>query len=276
MKIKIVYFTFLVPNKWLDIVLEQLNMLKSLDLYNIADIYMSVISLSNNELIVLKKLIHHNFNKIKLINIYYRNIYEYPGIKTVYELSENDDNTLILYFHSKGMISNQHVTRKTLFNHTIKNYNIYINEFINNPKLEVACMVPCLNGFAYYNFFWARSSYIYNYCSKPENTKEYMKNDRFTWEMWLGNHYCNKKEKIITYSPIIKYYGVYNEKDADYTLSKIKDYDYDNFDSKNILFDIIISKQNFETFDNTNNDSFYEFFKIILVILFIYFLIIKF
>jgi len=279
MKIKIVYFTFLVPNKWKEIVLEQLTMLKSLELYNIAEIYMSVISESDVELDSLKQILQNDFDKIQLINVYDTNVYEYPGIKTVYELSENDDNTLILYFHSKGMTSDQHETRQKLFNHTIKNYKIYIDEFTNNPTLEVAGMVPNNSGFVFFNFFWVRSSYVHNYCSKPENTPEYMKGaGRFTWEAWLGSEYSNKKEKIITYSPIIKNYGVNksnrndtNNNIADSISSKIPfDYDYNNFDNKNILFDIEIGNNFNETFQN-NDDIFYKIFIIfIIIIIFIY------
>jgi hypothetical protein len=280
MKIKIVYFTFLVPNKWEEIVLEQLNMLKSLELYNIAEIYMSVISESNVELENLKKILQNDFNKIQLINVYNTNVYEYPGIKTVYELSENDDNTLILYFHSKGMTSDQHEIRKKLFNNTIKNYEIYIDEFINNPSLEVAGMVPSNGGFVWYNFWWVRSSYVHNYCSKPENTPEYIKEGRYTWEAWLGNEYSNKKEKIITYSPIMKYNCVYDSAHATSTIEKIPfDHDYNNFDKKNILFDIEISKENFEKFTNINENYGYDYifhniFIILLIIIMIIIIII--
>jgi hypothetical protein len=246
MKINIVYFTFLVANKWIEIVTEQLNMLKSLDLYNEANIFMSVNYESHNELETLKKLLDDNYSKIKLINISSTNQFEYGGIKTVYDVAENDNQSLILYFHSKGMSSNQHDQRKLLFNHTIENYKIYIQEFKKNPKLEVAGAIPSLQGFIYFNFFWVRSNYVYKYCSKPENTPEYTKHQRYTWEMWLGHDYCNKKNKIITYSPLIKYFGVDNNVDAMYTFNAIENYNYNEFDDKNVLFNILISPKNFE------------------------------
>jgi hypothetical protein len=154
------------------------------------------------------------------------------------------------------MTSNQDEIRIKLFNHTIKNYNIYIDEFINNPELEVAGMIPNNSGFIFYNFFWARASYIHNYCSKPENTPEYIKDERYTWEMWLGKDYCNKKEKVITYSPIIKYNSIYNNEDATYVISIIPfDYDYTNFDNQNILFNIEFNKENIETFKKLMNEN---------------------
>ena len=232
MKIKIVYFIFLMPNKWIDIFFEQLNMLKALDLYNLAEIYISVISESDEELNKLKVLLNDNFPKINLINVYNNNLlFEYPGIKTVYEISEDDNDTLILYFHSKGLTSNQQEIRKLLFNHTIKNYKVYIQEFINNPNLETAGMLPCRDGFINNNYFWVRSSYVHKYCSKPETTIEYLKNDRYSWEMWLGNEY-SKKDKVIIWSPIIKYNGTVDHIDTAHITSKLlqmpEEYDYNN------------------------------------------------
>ena len=152
----------------------------------------------------------NKYNKIKLINIFSENLYEYPGIKTVYELSSMNDNEYILYFHSKGMLSNQHSIRRILFEYTIKNYEIVLEEMEKNVDIDTSSIIPCTNGFGYFNFFWARSSYIAKHCSKPEPTTEYMKHERFTWEMWLGNHYAHKNF-IKTYSPLICYNQVYDE-----------------------------------------------------------------
>jgi len=226
MKIKIVYFSYLLENKWEDIVIEQLDKLYSLTkLYEIADIYISVIDVSKDaiELKKLQNIIKNKYSKIEFINVYYTNEYEYPGIKSVYELSTNNDHEYILYFHSKGMTSNHHSIRTTLFDYTIANYEEAIHEFQNNKETDIVCIFPSGYGFAYYNFFWARSSYIYNYCSKPENTKEYLFYDRYTWELWLGNHYSNKKF-IKTYSPVIKYDYVYDFSNAGILMEHLEHY----------------------------------------------------
>ena len=213
MKIKIVYFSYLVPNKWESIVLEQLESLYNVKtLYEKAHIYMSVIDTTMNqtELQKLRNILINKYNKIQLINVFSENVYEYPGIKTVYELSSLNEDEYILYFHSKGMLSNQHSTRRILFEYTIKNYEIILEEMEKNIDIDTSSIIPCTNGFGYFNFFWARSSFINKYCSKPEPTTEYMKHERFTWEMWLGNHYANKNF-IKTYSPIFKYSQVYDD-----------------------------------------------------------------
>jgi hypothetical protein len=163
-----------------------------------------------SELEKLKLLISEKYNKIQLINTFSENVYEYPGIKTVYEISTQSDNEYILYFHSKGITSNQHDVRNLLFQYTIQNYQSIIEEMEKDLEIDTASAIPSVNGFGYYNFWWARSSYIHKYCSKPEITDLYLKYGRFTWEMWLGNHFCNK-QIVKTYSPILKYNYVYEE-----------------------------------------------------------------
>ena len=199
LNVKIVYFANLIPNSWEPIIIEQLDSLKKLELYNKAsNIYMSVIS-NDRELIKLKELINSKYKKIQLKNIFKENYYEYPGIKTLYQIAQDDDDEIILYFHSKGITSNQHENRKYLFNHTIENYNLYLQEFKRNKELEVAGIFPNVDGFCYFNFFWTRSSYIRNYCSRPEISE-----NRYIWEVWIGTEFSRKKE-IITFSPLVGY-----------------------------------------------------------------------
>ena len=199
-KIKIVYFAYLLPNKWHDVIIEQLDSLKKLDLYNIAsNIYMSVVS-DDVELNKLKILLSEKYNKIELVNIFKENVYEYPGIKTLYEISEED--TLILYFHSKGVTSNLHRYRQCLFKYTVENYVEIIKEFNENEKLNIAGIIPHVTGFVYYNFFWVKNDYVRKYCIAPNVEK-----NRYNWEVWLGNN----KIMPITYSPIIKYDQVGNQ-----------------------------------------------------------------
>jgi hypothetical protein len=221
MNIKIVYFAYLIPGKWEDIVSEQLMQLYNITtLYNVSAILMSCIddTPEQQELKKLKFLLSNKYNKIILINIFSENVYEYPGIKTVYELSTNDEHEYILYFHSKGIMSNRNIERQILFDYNIKSYETIINEMEKNLEIDIASAIPCTNGYGYFNFWWARSSYINKYCSKPEPFQTYLKHDRFTWEMWLGNHY-SKKTFVKTYSPILKYNNVYEEVSATFIMN---------------------------------------------------------
>ena len=199
-KIKILYFINLRPNKWKPIVEEQLNSLKNLDLYNYADeIYVSLIS-DKKEIIDFTNLLKTNYSKIQIKDVYTENVFEFAGFKTLYEIA--DEDSIILYFHTKGIFSGEknndnNKLRKLLFEHTIKNYDIYLKEFKKNENIDIGSMFPHMRGFAFYNFFWIRGSYIKKYCQTPV-----VSSNRFLLEEWIGNPH-SKKNIIETFSPII-------------------------------------------------------------------------
>lgn len=196
----IIYFVNLRPNVWLDIVIEQLNDLKSIELYEISTkIYVSVISSQKQDYDKFSELIKKDYPKIEIINHFTDNLYEYPGIKALYDVANSvDDETLLLYFHSKGMFNSAPQVRKKLFDINIRNYSRYIYEFEKNKKLDMAGCSPDRSGFVYYNFFWVKSSYIKNHVKEPKIT-----DDRFYWEVWLADQ--KEKKKVITFSPFLGY-----------------------------------------------------------------------
>lgn len=200
-KIKIVYFAYLKPQEWEEIILEQLWSLRNSGLYDISDsIY---ISLCCND-IDLKRIKQHiwaKFKKIQIINRFENNTYEYPGLKAVWDISQEDDDSIVLYFHSKGMTSEKKVggvkeLRQFLTKNTILNYPTYITEFNNHKNLDVGCIFPSEYGFSWYNFFWVNSSYVRNYLPEPEINK-----NRYYWERYIGSEISNKDVKC--YSPFL-------------------------------------------------------------------------
>jgi hypothetical protein len=211
MKIKIVYFAYLKPGFWEPIFLEQLLQLKNCGLYDLADnVYISL-SCNNDDLKRAKQLIWAKFKKVQIINLFSDNLYEYPGIKAVYDISLGEDS-VILYFHTKGMTSGEknngnHTLRKILFKNVIENFNLYLDEFKKNDTLDVGTILPSEFGFAWYNFFWVRSGYVQKYCIPPEFTSH-----RYYWERWLGNEHSTKKN-IVTYSPFLGYNKLKNRAD---------------------------------------------------------------
>ena len=212
LSIKIVYFLFLEEDKWEDIFYQQINQFIETGLYDQSEIFIS--ACGNEEQI--SKLLFINYtkfgNKMVMKNLVLENSYEYPGIKTVYEIAQNDDRCLILYLHTKGITSGQHRIRELLSKYTVSDYEKYLRAFNLNSNIDVGCIIPSCHGFAYFNFFWVRSSYVRNYCSKPENISSYMRNDRYTWEMWLGNlNNYSRKPAIHTFSPILGTHTVVNE-----------------------------------------------------------------
>jgi cephalosporin hydroxylase len=234
-------------------VLEQLDALYNITtLYEIANIYISAVDDTERqtEIQKLRSIVSEKYPKIQFTNVFSTNLYEYPGIKTVYELSNENEDEYILYFHSKGMTSNQHDIRNVLFKYTIQNYEQYINEMELNKEIDVGSLIPCANGFGYYNFFWARSSYVNKYCIKPDFSETFLKHGRFTWEMWLGNHYSNKNF-IKTYSPFFKYNQVYQERQASQLMNMFL---YNQFDSINTLSDTTEFKKTIQLCHKPMND----------------------
>ena len=50
----------------------------------------------------MRKGVKTDYPKIEIANHFYENVYEYAGIKNVYDIStEHEADTNILYFHSK-------------------------------------------------------------------------------------------------------------------------------------------------------------------------------
>lgn len=202
-KVKIVYFAYLKPGSWEDIVLEQLWSLKNTELYNVADsIYISLCC-NDNDLKRIKQHIWSKFKKIQIINHFRNNTYEYPGFKAIWDLSQEDDS-IILYFHTKGMtseIKTQGVKelRNFLTMNTINNYEEYINEFKKDTNLDVACIFPSEFGFSWYNFFWINSSYVKNHLEEPKVVK-----NRYFWERYIGSEHSTKKN-VVCFSPYLGY-----------------------------------------------------------------------
>lgn len=228
-KIKVVFYVFLVPEKWEKIFTGQIERLKKLGLYDHATVYISA-SGEDKELEKLRSLIKRKYSKLVEKNFQYNNEFEYPGIKTVYDIAENDDDAFILYFHTKGIVSGQNRISDLLSAYTIDNYEHYIDQFQKDKQLDVCCVIPSVYGFAYFNYFWVRSSYVRNYCNKPVPDDCFMKNGRFTWEMWLGyyNGY-SRKINVKTYSPFLKKFAVSDEVGA---MEIVRNLDY--FETNNL------------------------------------------
>ena len=128
-----------------------------------------------------------------IIECYYENEFEYRGILKVWELGQkyNSRNDIILYLHSKG------VTHHTNYSfNSNDNYNIILKDknkieeiFSIFPKVDKIGYYSSSHGFIWYNFWFVRSSYIFN-IEKPIKT-----NRRHYYEDWLGRIVDNDDEK---------------------------------------------------------------------------------
>lgn len=205
------YINCFINNNYLDWLYNQI---KSVIPFN-GTIYIIASLDKNNE---------RNFREFCLVNFKncivecnYNNHHEYSGILKVWELGQihNKSNDIILYFHSKG-ISRTKSYRKN----KNENYNLVIGD-INLIK-EIYTIFPKIDkigyysggiGWIWYNFWYARGSYI-NKVEKPVKTDR-----RHYYEDWLARKIYNKEDNSNEEKPLSFYnntlnscYGIYSDK----------------------------------------------------------------
>jgi hypothetical protein len=120
------------------------------------------------------------------------NRHEYPGIRRIWDLARKVPEgeragTFMLYFHSKGMISGakyadqiKSTENTTLTQTLIMPWKDIIGRFKADPPVNKIGYAAAKQGFCWYNFWWARASYIVG-CPRPILTSE-----RYYYESWLG------------------------------------------------------------------------------------------
>lgn len=115
------------------------------------------------------------------------NQYEYIGIRKVWQIAQKFPESLILYFHSKGMIFGnpkgisykRTFPERCLFNHTVKPWQNILKIFENKTINKVGYICSS-KGFCWFNFWWVRASYLLDFV-EPIVTP-----DRFYYERYLG------------------------------------------------------------------------------------------
>lgn len=207
-KINIVYYLYINPLKNWQVILEgqmydiqQTNILENNKLY--------IVICSNNQINV-----NHAINIINnVLNKYINNVvisteeinrFEYPGIKKVYDLACKDKDAIYIYFHSKGMVyhdSNQRLDAEIkLTRHTLCNWENILHVFETQSNINKAGLFPGHGGFIWFNFWWARGSYL---ASQPIPI---ISECRYYYEDWLRNNtwtdcYCIKDKNISWFKP---------------------------------------------------------------------------
>lgn len=128
----------------------------------------------------------------KIVNFLHHNTenqFEYPGLKYVHTLSSQvDPDDLILYFHSKGITQVKNPTAEnSRFFAEVRVFNTVINRW--KYHLWVLNQFPSINktgassggiGWVWFNFWWARASYL-SQCEEPIITTR-----RHYYEDWVA------------------------------------------------------------------------------------------
>jgi hypothetical protein len=180
-KIKIVYYIYTSPNSnWRAIVSGQLYQLKSYGILSEADLYIHVTD-SNNYLEEIKVLIN-SIVPAAIISASYKNQFEYPAIKLLYDLAIQYPDNNFIYFHSKGMTHNLHsrsLQEIMLLTKTFENWRKNI-QLLNKEGINKVGLFSSEHGWIWYNFWYAKGRYLAS-CTAPE-----ISDFRYYYESWLG------------------------------------------------------------------------------------------
>ena len=188
-KIKIVYYAYLNTDvNWKAIVFGQLNDLVKSGLLDRSQLYICLCYIDFElDIDEVKKEILAIVPGTKF-TITNKNLFEYPGIKLVWDLSrelsrESDDKDLILYFHSKGMSRSSNsrtVDERQIFQTVILSWKQVLEIFTEYKHINKVGVCASEEGWQWFNFWWCRGSYL-KICSEPIITS-----DRWYYESWLG------------------------------------------------------------------------------------------
>jgi hypothetical protein len=176
MKVIVVYYIFINPHKnWKSIVEGQLNDLNGLD-------YDLFVHICSNEFISECEKIIKSYKNEVTISTSNLNLYEYPGIKLLYELSQSNPESILFYMHSKGMVFSgndaRSPTETLILRNTIKDHKNTLKLF-EDKNINKIGLIPHEENYIISNFFWVRASYI--------KVPPIITDDRFYYERYIGN-----------------------------------------------------------------------------------------
>jgi len=202
MRLSVVYFIFLNPaHAWRELLSAQLRDLVTFKLdERAADIHIVISGDSTSNFAEAEAIARALLPAIH-IHMWPHNHYEYPALDLVHRLagqSKDPTNHLILYHHSKGMVNSTHSEIRTRENlaltQTVIAPWLHVEaQFLANPNLMKAGYAAASGGWIWFNFWWARASYLRR-VSQPRVTT-----NRWLHEEWLahvkdvssqGYHYC--------------------------------------------------------------------------------------
>ena len=189
-KIIIIYYIYLPNNgrNWKSVVGVQLDDLKICEINN-AELYKSelYIQISSEFCNLIDECIIFINKRIKaVIRFNLENLYEYPGLKLVYDLAKLYPECILFYMHSKGMVftcdnkEKRNNTEKVILRNTLQLQEKAMNVFKENKNINKVGLYPAEEGFMWFNFFWVRASYFEN------KSSPIISDDRFYYEKYIG------------------------------------------------------------------------------------------
>lgn len=204
------YINCLVNDNYMDWLLNQINII----INNNCKIYIIATIQKENEQVFKQNVI--SIFPSAIIECYYEEEFEYRGIMKVWELGQihNNNNDIILYFHSKGLThyTNYEPCRNEHYNVILNNFDMIDEIFTLFPKINKVGFFSGGIGWIWYNFWFARGSYINN-VEKPIKTTR-----RHYYEDWLsrvvdkGDEISNTERDISYYkNTLLECYGFFTD-----------------------------------------------------------------
>lgn len=188
--INIIYFAWINKKKnYTNIINGQLEDLINSNVLNHANLYIEVCCEDQSLTQEVKEIFENKLKPIEFpfqLQIHHENLYEYYGIKKMYELAVAEPDKFFLYFHSKGMfnydnIDERHIYEKTLTKGTIYQYEKVVKLFEDKPEIMKIGLFPSNKhnkNFIWLNFYWARGTYLTT-CESP-----IISDNRYYYETW--------------------------------------------------------------------------------------------
>lgn len=189
-----VYFiNCLLNDKYLELLFTQLDDLQNVGLMSIfSEIHIEAIIQDEHDIRDFKSNVKKRYRQeydegLIVINIHKENTHEYFGINKVWNIAKQKQNSLILYFHSKGITrlgnANNLFVRdrieKEIFDITIRNYRYILFWLTCLPDIVKCGHSPNEGGFIWHNFWWVKSEYLRN-IEQP-----IVSENRYYYEEWL-------------------------------------------------------------------------------------------
>ena len=186
----IVYYAFLNNDRdWKAIVLGQINDIYNSKILSVVYKFHLVVLGDKNDIEELKNILKSIINVEIEYTELYKNKYEFPAMKKIRDLALENQDKLFIYLHSKGMSysssekRNKHENVLTL--KTILDWETTLFIFENFPEINKAGLSPAKEGHVWFNFWWARGSYLAN-CEPIIMKEHYEEKERYICETWLG------------------------------------------------------------------------------------------
>jgi hypothetical protein len=190
--IYILYYAYLYQDiKWKNIVGGQMRDILNSGILKMSKLH-AVLLGTPTEIQEAKLLIEQITNETIDITEVYENKYEFPAIVKIRELALTNPDKIFIYLHSKGMVNWNNTQYRTLIEEkltksTLLNWDTTLFIFNHFPEIQKAGILPAENGWIWYNFWWARGSYLIS-CSPIEIPINLVEPDRYMCEDWLGRN----------------------------------------------------------------------------------------